>query len=170
MYVNGNPIDISYNYYVNASNSAGMQIYNISMTTPENLYAKIYENQFVADDAEEAAELGMVMPDAVYYMYGTRGTGYENQYVLELSLYSDTYFYNINCRCTGSYSSNNYINSLCFATVFIDPSTGKLVDIEHVNYFYDYASGSNYMLYYRPCSSYTTYLYPYWNSKEPNVW
>lgn len=33
MYVNGNPVDISYSYNVDASNSAGSQRYNITWKT-----------------------------------------------------------------------------------------------------------------------------------------
>ena len=47
MYVNGNTIDISYSYNVDASNFYGSQRYNITMSNPSDLKAKIYQNQFM---------------------------------------------------------------------------------------------------------------------------
>lgn len=170
MYVNGHAININYNYYVNASNSAGTQIYDISMTTPADLKAKIYQNQFLFDDADTTIYYGMTMPDAVYYKNGSRGVGPNNIHALELSLYSSTNFYHIHCTCSGAYASNNMYKDVNFVTVFINPDTGTLVDIEHINYFYEYASGSNSMTFTRPYSTHTKYLYPYYNQDEPKTW
>lgn len=66
--------------------------------------------------------------------------------------------------------SNNLIKDLNFATVFINPDTGGLVDIQHINYFYDYAQGSNSMTFTRPYGSYTRHYYPYYNGEEPFTW
>lgn len=44
-------------------------------------------------------------------------------------------------------------------TVIIDPSTGKLIDIENFNYYYDYAVGSNYLTFTRRYPSMTLYKY-----------
>lgn len=171
MYVNGNPIDISYSYNVDASNSAGSQRYNITMSNSSNLRAKIYQNQFMFDDAETTIYYGMTMPDTVNYIRGSKGVGPTGN-VLELSLYSlnPENFYKIHCVCSGAYAANNLYKDLNFATVFINPNTGKLVDIQHINYFYDYAMGSNSMTFTRPYSSYTKYYYPYYNGEEPTTW
>ena len=71
--------------------------------------------------------------------------------VLELSIYTHdaTDFYKIHCRATGAYVANNYNRDLFFATVLINPNTGKLVDIEYFNYYYDYIGGSNSMTFTR---------------------
>ena len=170
MYVNGHAIDISYSYYSNASNSAGTQIYDISMTTPTDLKAKIYQDQFMFEDPDDAIYYGMTMPDAVYYMNGTKGLGPNNIHALELSVYSNTNFYHIHCNCSGAYAANNMYKDVNFVTVFINPNTGTLVDIEHINYFYEYATGSNSMTFTRPYGTHTKYLYPYYNGEEPTTW
>lgn len=169
MYVNGNAIDLSYSYNVDASNSAGTQRYNITMTNPSDLRAKIYQSQFMFEDAEDAIYYGMTMPDTVNYIKGSKGVGPTGN-VLELSLYSSSSFYNIHCVCSGSYAANHYYKDLNFVTVFINPNTGKLVDIEHINYFYEYATGSNSMTFTRPYSTATKYYYPYYNGEEPTTW
>lgn len=169
MYVNGNTIDLSYSYNVDASNSAGTQRYNITMTNPSDLRAKIYQSQFMFDDVEDAIYYGMTMPDTVDYIKGSKGVGPTGN-VLELSLYSSNSFYNIHCICSGAYAANRYYKDLNFVTVFINPNTGKLVDIEHINYFYEYATGSNSMTFTRPYSTATKYYYPYYNGEEPTTW
>ena len=176
MYVNGNTIDISYSYKKNASNSYGLQNYNITMSNPSDLRAKIYENQFTfaeIEDPEKRYEMavyyGMQMPDAVNFHSGTKRVGPTGT-VLELSLYSETNFYRINCACTGAYAANNYNKNLNFVSVFIDPNTGKLTDIEHINYFYEYATGSDDMSFGRPFAGYSKYYYPYYNGDEPYTW
>lgn len=169
MYVNGNPIDISYSYNVDASNSYGTQRYNISIANPSDLRAKIYQDQFMFEDAETAIYYGMTMPDTVNYIRGSKGVGPTGN-VLELSLYAEDSFYDIHCVCTGSYAADYFYKDLNFVTVFINPNTGKLVDIEHINYFYEYASGSNSMTFTRPYSTATKYYYPYYNREEPDIW
>lgn len=62
---------------------------------------------------------------------------------LELTFKSNNNFYSIHCMCTGAYKQNNLWKDYNQVTVIIDPSTGKLIDIENFNYFYDYAVGSN---------------------------
>ena len=47
-------------------------------------------------------------------------------------------------------------------TVIIDPSTGKLIDIESFNYYYDYAVGSNSLTFTRRYPSMTLYKYGNW--------
>ena len=64
----------------------------------------------------------------------------------------------------------NTIVNRDYVTVLIDPNTGKLVDIEKFNYFYDYAAGSHSMTYTRPHSYATKFCYPYANGEEPKVW
>ncbi len=160
-YVNGNPIDLSYSYYKNASNSAGSQVYNITMTQNSDIFAKIYESQYA-----EYPEMQQVIPDTVYYHYGSKSNmPIQNKHLLELSVSSPSNFYNINCSRSGAYRANNLYLNVNYATVLIDPDTGKLVDISFFNYFYDYAVGSNSMLFTRPYSM--KYYYPYYNGEEP---
>ena len=40
-------------------------------------------------------------------------------------------FYSVHCRCTGAYKENNLWQDFKAVTVIIDPSTGKLIDIEN---------------------------------------
>lgn len=176
MYVNGNTIDISYSYKKNLSNSSGIQDYSISMSNPSDLRAKIYEDQFVFKEIEDPTEryemavyYGMTMPDAVSFDSGTRRVGPTGT-MLELSLYSETNFYKIHCSCTGAYAANNVYKDLNFVTVFIDPNTGKLADIEHINYFYEIAVGSDTISFGRPFADYSKYYYPYYNREEPYIW
>ena len=49
-------------------------------------------------------------------------------------------------------------------------NTGKLVDIQRINYFYDFAAGSNNMSFVRTHSFRTKYYYPYYNGEEPRTW
>ena len=172
MYVNGNPIDVSYSYYNDASNSAGTQIYDISMQNSSKLRAKIYQDQFMYDDWETTAYFAMTMPDTVRYLSGNRGVGPTGIEALQLSIYTSdaSNFYKIHCRATGAYAANNLNRDLFFATVLINPNTGKLVDIEYYNYYYDYIGGSNSMTYTRPYGSHTKYYYPYYNGEEPTTW
>ncbi len=115
---------------------------------------------------------GMTMPDAVNFMKGSQAVGPAGT-VLELSLYTDSSlsdnFYQIHCLCTGAYAQDYYYKDLNFVTVFINPNTGKLVDVQHINYFYEFASGSNSMMFTRPFGSYTKYYYPYYDGKEPKI-
>lgn len=160
-YVNGNPIDLSYSYYMNASNSAGSQVYDITMTQKSGIVAKIYQSQYA-----DYPEMQQVIPETVYYLYGSKSNmPIKNKHLLELSLSSPSNFYNINCSCSGAYAANNLHLNLNYTTVLIDPDTGKLVDIEFLNYFYDYAEGSNSMMFTRPYSM--KYYYPYYNGEEP---
>lgn len=124
-YINGNPIDISYSYYKNLSNSAGSQLYDISID---------------ADAGAYAFQSGVYEPAAVYYLNSTRpAMDVKNQSALLLTFYSDSNFYKIHCIGTGSYSMNTLREDLNYVTVLIDPATGKLIDIAEFNYFYDFA-------------------------------
>lgn len=124
-YVNGNPIDYSYSYVNNLSNSAGSQSYNITIRKRN---------------------------DAVYYHSSTRpAMNVGSRPALELTFYSDTDFYSIHCRCTGAYDMNNFWDETSVVQVLIDPSTGKLIDIVQFNYYYDFAPvGTNYITITRP--------------------
>lgn len=145
-YVNGNPIDISYSYSNSSSNSAGSQSYNISITDRDNVYA------YLGDDA--------LAPAAIYYMNSTRpAMSVSSRAALELTFYSDSNFYSVHCVCTGAYKENNLWQDFKAVTVIIDPSTGKLIDIESFNYYYDYAVGSNSLTFTRRYPSMTLYKY-----------
>lgn len=132
-YVNGNPIDISYEYSYSASNSEGIQSYNITLSKLDGVHCQIWNEETQG-------------PDVVYYHSSTKP--YRNvgsKYLLRLMFYADekVKFYRIMCRGTGAYLENTLFLDPNYAIVLIDPDTGKLVDITEFNYFYDFAAGSN---------------------------
>ena len=43
-------------------------------------------------------------------------------------------------------------------TVIIDPATGRLIDIEQFNYFYDFAQGSNSSVIYQTLFRFKSYI------------
>lgn len=80
-----------------------------------------------------------------------------NDYVVPSAIQQN--FYSVHCRCTGAYKENNLWQDFKAVTVIIDPSTGKLIDIENFNYYYDYAVGSNSLTFTRRYPSMTLYKY-----------
>lgn len=125
-YVNGNPIDISYSFQDTISNSAGYQSYDISINTGLNYWS--YYN------GEEYGPIG------AHYFSSTKPINEVSSrpaLILTFASSSDS-FYKINCRGTGAYAANTYQGQTDYVTVLIDPETGKLIDILHFNYFYDY--------------------------------
>ena len=160
MYVNGNPIDISYKYFLNASNSYGQQIYDITMINDPSIRAKIFELDMAS----------YTLPDTVHYLGGTMGTGEPGGSLLELTVYSAVDFYRINCVCTGAYKENHLRQDMNMAVVLINPNNGKLVDIEEFNYFYDFASGDNEMTFTRPYNIFTEHYYAYHDDHYPEEW
>ncbi len=145
-YVNGNPIDISYSYSSSSSNSAGSQSYNISITDRDNVHV------YLGDD--------VYAPSAIYYMNSTRpAMKVSSRAALELTFYSDSNFYSVHCVCSGAYKENHLWQDFKAVTVIIDPATGKLIDIEDFNYFYDYAVGSNSLTFTRSYPSMSLYKY-----------
>ena len=69
----------------------------------------------------------------------------------------------IHVRGTGSSSDMTCWKDLNMANLYIDPDTGKVIDIEWYNYFYE---NLNYRLSFtRPYTM--KYYYPYWNGEEP---
>ncbi len=129
-YVNGNPVDISYSYVQNLSNSAGSQSYNISINANAGACA-------ILKDAYE--------PAAVHYHSSTKpAMKVSSRPALLLTFYDDSDFYRIHCTGSGAYSTNTLWEDLNYVTVLIDPDTGKLIDIVEYNYYYDFAPvGSN---------------------------
>lgn len=129
-YINGNKIDISYSYYENLSNSAGTQLYDISLDSTATV---------------STVQSGALEPAAVYYLNSTRpALNVSNQPALLLTYTSGSNFYKVHCRGTGAYSMNTFWQDMNIVTVLIDPATGKLIDISEFNYFYDFAPvGSN---------------------------
>lgn len=111
----------------------------------------------------------MEMPEAVKFNSGTMKVG-PTRTMLKLSVYAPETFYKIHCSCTGAYAANTYYNDFNFLTVLIDPNTGKLSDIYYINYFNDYAIGSNSLSVTRPFAKYDKYYYPYYNREEPTTW
>lgn len=134
-YVNGNHIDIGYSYYKNLSNTAGLQIYDISID--------ISKVDFVGYRDSTGAEV-------LYYMSSTRpALSVNSRPVLQLTLIGEA-CYKINCFGSGAYAMNTYNQDIDAVNVLIDPETGKLVDILEFNYFYNFAPvGSDQILYYR---------------------
>ena len=125
-YINSHPIDISYSLYETYTNSAGYQLYDISIDTTANHYA--------------VQSSGNYEPAAVYYHNSTRpAMNVRNRPALMLTYVSDTNFYKIHCRGTGAYSMNTLWEDMNNVTVLIDPATGKLIDIVEFNYYYDFA-------------------------------
>lgn len=125
-YVNGNPIDISYSFQDTISNSAGYQSYDISINT-DLPYWSYYNGK----------EYG---PLAAHYFSSTKpinGVSSRPALLLTFASSSDS-FYKINCRGTGAYAANTYQGQTDYVTVLIDPETGKMIDILHFNYYYDY--------------------------------
>lgn len=156
-YVNGNKIDFSYSYVKSLSNSAGSQNYNIQLTPRSDLRVKMFQTEF-----SQTPELQQVIPDVAHY-HSSTFTSYSGP-VLTLSLYSaNNPFYTIHNLCSGAYSGNTLWQDLRYVNVFINPNTGKVVDIEWFNYFYEV--GSHSIMYYRPYSM--KYYYPYYNGQEP---
>lgn len=137
-YVNGNPIDYSYSYVNNLSNSAGSQSYNITIQKRNDVRVYLGDGEFA--------------PSAVYYHSSTRpAMKVSSRAALELTFYADKDFYSIHCRCTGAYDMNNFWDETNVVQVLIDPSTGKLIDIVQFNYYYDFAPvGTNYITITRP--------------------
>lgn len=137
-YVNGNPIDIGYYFSQYTSNSEGSQRYYIEIEKPDNVYVRIdppYEPRAV--DYLDSSRPNIIVP---------------RKALLEITLKSPQPFYRIHCSCTGAYAENDLWQYLDSVTVFIDPDTGKLVDISYFNYFYHFAVGSNSINYTTPYS------------------
>ena len=109
-------------------------------------------------------EYQQVIPDAVYVL-NSSFSGIKDKYVLTLSVFDwSTPCYWIHVRGTGSSSDMTCWKDLNMANLYIDPDTGKVIDIEWYNYFYE---NLNYRLSFtRPSTM--KYYYPYWNGKEPN--
>lgn len=125
-YVNGNKIDISYSYSYATSNSAGHQSYNIKINHRSDVHA------VVSDTAAR--------PSAVTYLGSTRpAMSVSNGPALMLMYTSNSDFYAIHCVGTEAYEENTYWDEMDIVQVLVDPSTGKLIDIISVNYFYDIA-------------------------------
>lgn len=129
-YINGNPIDINYQWKFSDSNSYGSQSYNISLRGGNDVIAHI------KNDPER--------PSAVWYRNSTRPSyGVSGRPALAIKFISSSAFYSINCLCTGAYAQNNLVKDMNTVTVIVDPETGKMIDIYSFNYFYDFAVGSN---------------------------
>lgn len=132
-YVNGNPIDINYEYHYEDNNSAGNQSYNITLSDIEGVYCQIWDEEVQG-------------PDVLYYHYSTKpNIEVQSKYLLRLMFYAEdsVKFYKIMCQGTGAYAENTLYSNPNYVIVLIDPDTGKLVDIAEFNYFYEHAIGSN---------------------------
>lgn len=174
MYVNGNEVDIGYTYNDNLSTSAGSRVRNISLIHTDSARAILFQKEAV--NIREKLNLGesyIDYPKVVFYENGTKGTGEKNLNVLQLSLISDQEdeLYKINCNCTGAYINEYMLQNLVWVTVFINPDTGRIVDIAHYNYFYDKIGGSAYSISYKlEANRNSKHLYPYQDGTYPKEW
>ena len=108
-------------------------------------------------------ELQQTIPDVAHY-HSSTFTGISNKDVLTLSVHDwSNKCYTIHNICSGAYAENYLWADLNMCNVFIDPDTGKIIDIEWYNYFYEV--GNHSITYYRPYTM--KYYYPYWNGEEP---
>lgn len=154
-YVNGNEIDFSYSY----SNSTSSVNYDISLRKTPNFYVCLVQT----DGTSQPLECQQTMPDVIR-ISSSAFTGIKDKYVLMLSVRDvSTPCYSIHVRGRGDSSDKTLWEDLHFANVYIDPDTGKVIDIAWYNYFYDYL---NYKFSFsRPYP--TKYYYPYWNGSDP---
>ena len=95
--------------------------------------------------------------------------------VLQLSLVSDQEddecFYRFNCYCTGAFIDEYLCTNLNWGTVFINPNTGKAIDIYYFNYLYDLIGGTaNKLSFLSTHMTKSRYLYPYYDGKDPEEW
>ncbi len=139
-YVNGNPIDISYEYKYSLSNTSGSQNYNITLKDNDGVYCQIWSEETQG-------------PEVVYYLNSSKP--YRNvgqKALLHLLFYGNPSkdFYNIECDGTGAYISDTLHQKPEYVIVLIDPDNGKLVDISEYNYFYQHIMGTNRISYYKP--------------------
>ena len=188
MYVNGNEIDIYYYYTRDRSTSQGSRRYSISMLNVDSLRAVIYEKDMIALNEDLAKKylpthaiptpIGnaqIQMPTSVFYRGGSAGTGETELHVLQLSLVSDQEddecFYRFNCYCTGAFIDEYLCTNLNWGTVFINPNTGKAIDIYYFNYLYDLIGGTaNKLSFLSTHMTKSRYLYPYYDGKDPEEW
>lgn len=136
-YINGNRININYSYYDDCSNSAGTQVYDISIQQRDDV-KPILKGPLPNDSLN---------PKVAWYHGSSKpAMKINSKYVLEMWFTStEDDFYFINCFCTGAYERNHLWVNLAAVDVIIDPDTGKIVDIADFNYFYGYAVGDNKM-------------------------
>ena len=154
-YVNGNEIDFSYSY----KRSSSSVDYDISLRRTSNFNVCLLQTE----GTSLPLEYQQVIPDAVHVL-NSSFSGIKDKYVLTLSVFDwSTPCYWIHVRGTGSSSDMTYWKDLNMANLYIDPDTGKVIDIEWYNYFYE---NLNYRLTFtRPYTM--KYYYPYWNGEEP---
>lgn len=158
-YVNGNLIDFSYSYKQSSSNSAGSQSYNIQLRKTDNFNVCMFQTE----GTDLPAECQQAIPRVVRYNSSTL-TGISGKNVLGLSVFDwSNDCYSIHNVCSGAYAGNKMWKDLKFCNIFVDPNTGKVIDIEWYNYFYEI--GNHKISYYSTNSM--KYYYPYYNGKEP---
>lgn len=133
-YVNGNRIDFFYLYERQINNSAGNQNYYIELSNNSNIDVCLVES-------EVSLPAVLDLPTVGLYQRSTL-TNISNKPVLTLSLFSDpnTPFYKIHNVCSGAYAGNSMWADLNYAQVYIDPDTGRVIDIRYFNYFYEIGS------------------------------
>lgn len=154
-YVNGNEIDFSYSY----KRSTSSVDYDISL----NRTSKFNVCLLQTEGTSLPLEYQQVIPDTVHII-NSSFTGIKDKHVLTLSVFDwSNPCYKIHVRGTGNSSDMTCWKDLNMANVFIDPDTGKVIDIEWYNYFYE--NLNNKLSFTRPYTM--KYYYPYWNGEEP---
>lgn len=170
MYVNGNEVDLGYTYNDDLSTPEGYRVRNVCLIHVDALRAIIF--------GREASEMNKVIansfvdiPTTVFYESGTKGTGEENLNVLQLSVINEgkEEFYKLNCFCSGKYQLEYMLENLNWATVFINPDTGRVIDICSFSYFYEYV-GLDKLKYSTDEKKNCKYLYSYKDGNYPEEW
>ena len=155
-YVNGNRIDFSYSYQKRTSS----ENYSIVLRETEDFNVCLLQTEGDAAPSEWQQRI----PEVVHIL-DSSFTGIKDKYVLQLSVFDtgSAPCYQIHVRGSGSSSDMTLWRDLNWANILIDPDTGKVIDIEWFNYFYEHLS------YRFLCSRpYTMkYYYPYGNGREP---
>lgn len=154
-YVNGNEIDFSYSY----KRSTSSVNYDISLRRTSNFNVCLLQTE----GTSLPLEYQQTIPDVVHII-SSSFTGIKDKYVLTLSVFDwSTPCYWIHVRGTGNSSDMTYWKDLNMSNLYIDPDTGKVIDIEWYNYFYE--NLNNKLSFTRPYTM--KYYYPYWNGEEP---
>ncbi len=160
-YINGNLIDINYSYFNESGYGSDYNWCKIQIDHKESIRMNFEDNfcpVFYQSSTMPAKQIdGKPVLQVTFTTDGlSDATSYRN-------------FYSINCWGRGEYSGDTWYQNYMWCTVFIDPDSGKLVDIPEINYFYnisDKMHSINYHAltnwdYYNPenCDEYNTFYH-----------
>lgn len=136
-YINGNPIDFTYNYSDHFSAGGNIQAVDIDLMKTPNFNVCLTQQEGL----DAGMELQQTVPDILYY--SSKWAGISKKYVIMLSVndwINKCYF--IHALSTGDYYPDRLYADLNCANVIIDPGTGKVVDIMWYNYYYEIGNHS----------------------------